>query len=217
MMKLYDFLPCPFGQKVRIVLAEKSLTYELIQIDLAQGDQRRPEFQRLNPFARVPVLVDEDTTVYDSTIIIEYLEDEYPEPPVLPTIGSSALRARARLFEDFADASFTPQVGQLMAEMARAEGERDQARLQRLHRLIERALDYLNHELTGQQFLAGDFSVADIGFVPRVLVLGDLGIEASINRPNVDAWIKRMLERPSIQSLQGVTLEPLAGVYSTGV
>ena len=212
MMKLYDFLPCPFGQKVRIVLAEKSLTYELIQIDLAQGDQRRPEFQRLNPFARVPVLVDEDTTVYDSTIIIEYLEDEYPEPPVLPTIGSSALRARARLFEDFADASFTPQVGQLMAEMARAEGERDQARLQRLHRLIERALDYLNHELTGQQFLAGDFSVADISFVPRILVLGDLGIEASTNRPNVDAWIKRLLERPSIQSLQGVTLEPLAGV-----
>jgi glutathione S-transferase len=211
-MKLYDFLPCPFGQKVRIVLAEKSLTYELIQIDLAQSDQRRPEFQRLNPFARVPVLVDEDTTVYDSTIIIEYLEDEYPEPPVLPTIGSSALRARARLFEDFADASFTPQVGQLMAEMARAEGERDQARLQRLHRLIERALDYLNHELTGQQFLAGDFSVADISFVPRMLVLGDLGIEASTNRPNVDAWIKRMLERPSIQSLQGVTLEPLAGV-----
>ena len=212
MMKLYDFLPCPFGQKVRIVLAEKSLTYELIQIDLAQSDQRRPEFQRLNPFARVPVLVDEDTTVYDSTIIIEYLEDEYPEPPVLPTIGSSALRARARLFEDFADASFTPQVGQLMAEMARAEGERDQARLQRLHRLIERALDYLNHELTGQQFLAGDFSVADISFVPRILVLGDLGIEASTNRPNVDAWIKRLLERPSIQSLQGVTLEPLAGV-----
>ncbi len=212
MMKLYDFLPCPFGQKVRIVLAEKSLTYELIQIDLAQSDQRRPEFQRLNPFARVPVLVDEDTTVYDSTIIIEYLEDEYPEPPMLPTIGSSALRARARLFEDFADTSFTPQVGQLMAEMARAEGDRDQARLQRLNRLIERALDYLNHELTGQQFLAGEFSVADISFAPRILVLGDLGIAPSTNRPNVDAWIKRMLERPSIQSLQGVTFEPLAGV-----
>jgi glutathione S-transferase len=212
MMKLYDFLPCPFGQKVRIVLAEKSLTYELIQIDLAQSDQRRPEFVRLNPFARVPVLVDEDTTVYDSTVIIEYLEDEYPEPPVLPTIGSSALRARARLFEDFADTSFTLQVGQLMTEMARPEAERDQGRVQRLHRLIERALDYVNHELTGQQFLAGDFSVADIAFAPRLLVLGELGLDASINRPNVDAWIKRMLERPSIQSLQGVTLEPLAGV-----
>src|SRR5260221_6921002 len=130
MMKLYDFLPCPFGQKVRIVLAEKSLTYELIQIDLAQNDQRRPEFLRPNPFARVPVLVDEDTTVYDSTIIIEYLEDEYPEPPVLPTIGSSALRAPARLFEDFADASLTPQVAQLMAPIPPADGAPVQARLQ---------------------------------------------------------------------------------------
>lgn len=212
MMKLYDFLPCPFGQKVRIVLAEKSLTYELIQIDLAQGDQRRPEFLRLNPFASVPVLVDEDSTVYDSTVIVEYLEDEYPEPPVLPAVGSSALRARARMFEDFADNSFTPQVGQLMAEMARAEAERDQARLQRLHRGIERALDYLNHELTGQQFLAGDFSIADIGFAPRVLVLGNLGLAAGVNRPNVDAWIKRMVQRPSIESLQGLTIEPLAGI-----
>ena len=158
------------------------------------------------------MLVDEDTTVYDSTIIVEYLEDEYPEPPVLPAIGASALRARARLFEDFADTSFTPQVGQLMAEMARAEGDRDQGRLQRLHRSIERALDYLNHELTGQQFLAGEFSVADIGFAPRDAGAERAGLEASNNRPNVDAWIKRMLERPSIQSLQGVTLEPLAGV-----
>src|ERR1700688_1907895 len=212
MIKLYDFLSCPYGQKVRIVLAEKALTYDLVPVDLTQHENRKPEFVRLNPFARVPVLVDDDTTVYDSTVINEYIEDEYPEPPVLPAIGSSAMRARARLFEDFADTSFTPQVGQLMAEMARAEGDRDQGRLQRLHRSIERALDYLNHELTGQQFLAGDFSVADIGFAPRMLVLGELGLDASSNRPNVDAWIKRMLERPSIQSLQGVTLEPLAGV-----
>lgn len=211
-MKLYDFLPCPFGQKVRIVLAEKALSYELVQVDLAQGEQRRPEFLRLNPFGRVPVLVDEDTTVYDSTIIIEYLDDEYPEPPMLPSVGSSALRARARMFEDFADTSFTPQVGQLMAEMARPEGERDQARLQRLHRSIERVFDYLNYELNGQQFLAGDFSVADIGFAPRMLVVGELGLEASANRPNLDAWLKRLIERPSIQSLQGVTIQPLAAV-----
>jgi glutathione S-transferase len=212
MMKLYDFLPCPFGQKVRIVLAEKSLTYELVAVDLAQGEQRRPEFLRLNPFGRVPVLVDEDSTVYDSTIIIEYLEDEYPEPPVLPGLGSSALRARARLFEDFADTSFTPQVGQLMAEMARPDAERDQSRLQRLQRAIERVFDYLNYELNGQQFLAGEFSVADIGFAPRMLVVGQLGLEIGANRPNLDGWFKRLMERPSIQSLEGVTIEPLAGI-----
>src|SRR6266436_3438780 len=121
MMKLYDFPPCPFGQKVRIVLAEKGLAYEFVQVDLSQGEQRRPEFLRLNPFGRVPVLVDEETTIYDSTIINEYLEDEYPEPPVLPAIGSSALRARARSLEDFADTSFTLQVGQLIGEMGKTE------------------------------------------------------------------------------------------------
>jgi RNA polymerase-associated protein len=212
MIKLYDFLPCPFGQKVRIVLAEKSLEFELIPVDITQGEQRKPEFVRLNPYARVPVLVDEDTTVYDSTIIDEYLDDEYPEPPVLPAVGSSALRARARLFEDFADNSFTPQVGQLMVEMHKAEAERDANRMARLRQSVDRVLDYLNHELQGQQYLATEFSVADIGFVPRLLVLRALEIDPGINRSNVDAWLKRILERPSIQGLEGITVDPGAGV-----
>jgi glutathione S-transferase len=212
MMKLYDFLPCPFGQKVRIVLAEKGLSYELIEVDLAQGEQRRAEFLRLNPFARVPVLVDEDSTIYDSTIIAEYLEDEYPEPPLLPAIGASALRAMARSWEDFADTSFTIQVGQLMAEASKSEDERDSNRVQRLQQSVERMLNFLNHQLQGQDFLAAQFSVADIGFVPRLLVLKDLGIDPGLSRSNVDAWIQRMLERSSIQNLQGVTSELLAGI-----
>lgn len=212
MIKLYDFLPCPFGQKVRIILAEKGLSYELVQIDFTQGEQRKPDFLRLNPFGRVPVLVDEDTTVYDSTIIAEYLEDEYPEPPLLPAVGASALRARARTWEDFADTSFTPQVGQLMGEMGKPEGDRDPARLQRIHRSIERALDFLNHELQGQEYLAQQFSIADIGFVPRLVVLKDLGLDPGQNRANVEAWLNRMIDRPSIQSLEGLTVQLLAGI-----
>jgi len=211
-MKLYDFLPCPFGQKVRIVLAEKGLSYELVQIDLTQGEQRRPEFRRLNPFGRVPVLVDEDITVYDSTIIAEYLEDEYPEPPLLPAIGSSALRAQARTWEDIADTSFTVQVGQLMTEMGKAESDRDSNRIQRLQQWIEQMLSFLNHQLQAQDFLASQFSVADIGFVPRLLLLKELGVDPVANRGNIDGWFKRLLERPSIQNLQGVTLEPVAGI-----
>ncbi len=212
MIKIYDFLPCPFGQKVRIVLAEKGLSYDLVQVDITKGEHRRSEFLRLNPYGRVPVLVDDETTVYDSTIINEYLEDEYPEPPVLPPVGSSALRARARLFEDFADTSFTPQVGQLMAEMDKHEEERSAERVQRLHQGIERMLDYLNHELQGQQFLASEFSVADVGFAPRLLVLPLLGMEPGQNRPNLDGWMKRLLERTSVKNLTGISVEPLAGI-----
>jgi glutathione S-transferase len=209
MIKLYDFLPCPFGQKVRIVLAEKSLSYDLAVVDISKGEHRQ---LTLNPFRRVPILVDEDTVVYDSTIINEYLDDEYPDPPILPRIEFSSQRARARLFEDFADTSFTPQVGQFMAEMAKSEGERDQNRVARLRQIIEQALNYINRELQGQSFLAGEFSVADIGFVPRLVVLKSLGIDAGSGRSNLEAWMKRLLDRPSIQSLEGVVLEPVAGV-----
>lgn len=212
MITLYDFLPCPFGQKIRIVLAEKGLTYSLSEVNLALGEQRRPEFLRLNPYGKVPVLVDDETTVYDSTIIAEYLEDEYPEPPLLPPVGQSALRARARVFEDFSDNSFTPQVGQLMAEMAKSEAERDAARVQRLQQSVERMLDYLNRELQGQQFLASEFSVADVGFAPRLLVLRNLGIDPTVNRGNIESWLARLIERPCIQSLQGITTDSLAGV-----
>src|SRR6202047_418775 len=107
MIKLYDFLSCPYGQKVRIVLAEKALTYDLVNVDLTQHENRKPDFLRLNPFGRVPVLVDDDTTIYDSTIINEYLDDEYPEPPVLPAIGSRALRARAGTLADLRDTACT--------------------------------------------------------------------------------------------------------------
>jgi glutathione S-transferase len=212
MMKLYDFLPCPFGQKVRVVLAEKGLSYDLVPIDLAQGEQRKPEFRRLNPFGRVPVLVDEDVTVYDSTIIAEYLEDEYPEPPLLPAVGSSALRARGRMWEDFADSSFTPRVGQLMAELTKPEGDRDGSRVQFLQQQIEQMLTFLNHELQGQDYLVGQFSVADIAFVPRLVVLRDLGVDIAQNRPNIDAWAKRMIDRPSIQNLDGLTSQFVAGI-----
>src|ERR1039457_6782079 len=127
MIKLYDFLSCPYGQKVHIVLAEKALTYELVAVDLTQHENRKPDFLWLNPFGGVPVHVDDDSTIYD-----EYLEDEYPEPPVLPPIGSSAMRSRSRRFEDFADTSFTPTIGQLIAEVSKPEGQRDQNREQRL-------------------------------------------------------------------------------------
>jgi len=212
MMKLYDFLPCPFGQKVRIMLAEKGLSYELLEVDLSQGEQRRPDFLRLNPFGRVPVLVDEDTTIYDSTIIGEYLEDEYPEPPLLPALTSSGLRAQARMWEDLADTSFTVQVGQLMAEMGKNEGERDSNRVQRLQQSIDRLLAFLNHQLQSQEYLASQFSVADIGFIPRILVLSELGIDATLNRGNIDGWLKRLLDRPSIHNLEGITAQLLAGV-----
>ena len=84
MLKLHDYPDCPFCQKVRVVLAEKDLEFEKVFVDLRKQEQKAPEFLRMNPYGKVPVLTDEDEVVYDSTIINEYLEDEYPLPRLTP-------------------------------------------------------------------------------------------------------------------------------------
>src|SRR5713226_5820347 len=163
-MKLYDYPQCPFGQKVRIVLAEKELSYELVNVDLRRGEQKRPEFLKLNPFGKVPVLVDDEVIVYDSTIINEYLEDEYPHPPLMPT--DSAARARVRTFEDYADNAFIPVTGLIMQELRKPEAERDADKLASARQQVARMLAVIDGSLAGRSWLVGDFpgnfSLADV-------------------------------------------------------
>ena len=128
MIKLYDFPQSPHCQKVRLALTEKDLSYEKVFVDLTKNEQKTPEFLRLNPYAKVPVLIDDDEIVYDSTIINEYLEDEYPHPPLMPT--QSGERARVRMFEDFADNSFTAQGNLLVAELRKPAEQVDRERVQ---------------------------------------------------------------------------------------
>ena len=201
-MKLYDYAQCPFGQKVRIVLAEKELSYEFANVDLRKGEQRRPEFLRLNPFGKVPVLEDEGVVIYDSTVINEYLEDEYPHPSLLP--GESGLRARVRSLEDLADLRFILPVGVLMAEVRKPEGERDNEKIRRSREEVEWTLAFLNSQIGEQAYLAGEFSLADAAFAPRLMVLAAVGVEVKPQWEPLRRWIERLAARPSLQKLEGL-------------
>lgn len=199
MIRLYDYPDCPFCQKVRVVLAEKDLEFERVHVDLRKGEQKAPEFLKLNPYGKVPVLIDEDVVVYDSTIINEYLDEEYPNPPLMPE--DSAGRARVRLLEDFSDNSFIPPAGIVLAEVHKPEAERDAEKIRKYQGEIGRVLARLEGALEGKQFLVGDFGLADIAFVPRVMILGQLGVELDVRLHNVAAWIARLRDRPSVRSL----------------
>jgi len=199
MIKLYDHPDCPFCQKVRVVLAEKELEFERVHVDLRAGEQRTPEFLKMNPYGKVPVLVDDDLVVYDSTIINEYLEDEYPAPSLMPE--DSAGRARVRMLEDYCDNSFLPVAGLVLAELAKPEAERDTERLQRYQAEIGRGLARLETLFDGKEFLVGEFSLADVAFVPRLLILPQMGVEVDPRLRQVAAWIDRLRERPSVQTL----------------
>lgn len=198
-MRLYDSPDCAFCQKVKVVLWEKDLEFETVVVDLKAGEQKTPEFLKLNPYGKVPVLIDDETVVYDSTIINEYIEDEYPEPPLLPR--DSSLRARARLLEDYCDNSFIPSADFVLMQLAKPEAERDQDRLARYRLEVQRGLARLEAFLDGKEYLVGDFSIADIAFVPRVLMLGRLGVEVDPRLRHVIGWINRLRERPSVKRL----------------
>src|SRR2546427_11180485 len=200
MLKLYDYPDCPFCQKVRVMLAEKDLEYEKIFVDLRKQEQKSPDFLRLNPYGKVPVLIDDEEVVYDSTIINEYLEDESPRPPLLP--AQSGERARVRMFEDFADNMFTAQGNLLVAELRKPAEQADRERVQRYRADLLRVLEFLERQLEGKEYIARTFSLADLAFVPRLLMLPNLGVEIPARLTSVLAWSERLKQRPSVKQLQ---------------
>jgi glutathione S-transferase len=203
MLKLYDSPECPFCQKTRIVLAEKDLSYELAPVDLQAGEQKRPEFLKLNPFGKVPVLIDDEVIVYDSTIINEYLEDEYPHPQLMPS--DSAARARVRTFEDYADNAFIPLTGTIMRELRKPEAERDQEKLTTSRQQVVGMLSVIDGSLAGRNWLVGNFSLADVAFAPRVVILSSLGVTLDPEWRNVAGWIQRLNQRASVHDLTGLS------------
>jgi glutathione S-transferase len=201
-MELYDYPDCPFAQKVRVVLAEKELEYEKVFVDLRTGEHRQnAEFLKLNPYGKVPVLIDDEVVVYDSTIINEYLEEEYPHPALMPE--DSSARARVRTLEDYCDNSFLPSAGFVQAELSKPQGEQDAERLQRYRNELTRGLKRLEGFLGGKEYLvSGQFSLADIAFVPALLILPRLGVEVDPSLRGVSAWINRLKQRPSVRALE---------------
>ncbi len=199
-MILYDSRDCPYGMKVRIVLAEKELDHTVREVDLSSGQHRQAEFLKLNPFGKVPVLVDDDLVVYDSTIINEYLDDEYPAPGLRPA-EDSGLRARMRLLEDYADVAFTMPALAIRRELAKDPQDRDDARLQTARDVVQKGLAMLDRELHGREYLIDTFSLADVAFAPTALQLDALGVRVEASHTALKAWINRLASRPSIGSV----------------
>ena len=93
MMTLYSGTTCPFSQRCRIVLYEKGMDFEIVDIDL---DNKPEDLVIMNPYNRTPVLVERDLALFESNIINEYIDDRFPHPQLMP--ADPVMRARARLF-----------------------------------------------------------------------------------------------------------------------
>jgi glutathione S-transferase len=198
-MKLYAGKLSLFTWKVRMALAEKGLVYETVIVPFSRSTWyvKPPELLAMNPKGQVPVLVDGDLAIYDSTIILEYLEDRWPEPALYPR--DPAARARCRQLEAAADEIFFPHVWELIDEVFRKSdpAARDAARVARATEALRRQYVQLERVLGDRDYLSGEFGVADIGYFLTASFAGNLGAPVPAECPRLGAWYARVGARPS--------------------
>lgn len=200
-MKLYSGPLSLFTAKVRIALAEKGLAYERIEVGWSLRDRylpHHPDVVALNPKREVPVLVDGDVVVTDSTRILEYLEDRSPAVPLFP--ADAAGRARTRRFEAWADEELFPAIWVFIEEaFYPAEEGRDEARLETARAELDAHHAFLDKELTDREWLAGDrFTVADIGAFVLISAVATMGAGPDPGRGALLAWMQRCGARPAV-------------------
>jgi glutathione S-transferase len=194
-MRLYD-LPCAPGcQQVRIVLAEKGLSYE--RHIVLPGQEHEAWYQELNPLARVPTLVDRDLILREPSVITEYLEEAYPDRPMMPVAPGE--RAIARMVVSFVEQYLAPPMEDLQAALdAGASGGEE---LDELRADCSLAFELLGDQLaSGQAFAAGErYTLADAALIPYLFELpAVLDLEEAIEtQAPVAAYRTRVAERPS--------------------
>jgi glutathione S-transferase len=206
-MLLYSGPLSLFSRKVEIALAEKHLPYERIMVPFSQTKgyaPKHPAVVTANPKRQVPVLVDGDLTLYDSTVIIEYLNDKYPNPPLLPQ--EARTRARCRLLELEADEVLLIPIRALMfrtelpVEDAARREEQEHAAVQ-AEKVILENYQSLAAKLGAQDYFCGTFSVADIATFMNVHHGLRLGAPSLASHHTLSAWCARLAQRPSIATV----------------
>ncbi len=200
---LYHLWLSPYSRKVRVMLKEKNLDFEM---KVEKVWQRRPEFLALNPAGTVPVLVEENGAVIaDSGVICEYLEESYPERPL---IGASALeRAEVRRLVCWFDQKFGREVsdnlfGEKIMKRFLGRGEPNSSAIRAGYANIQYHLEYIGWLTERRRYLAGvSFSLADIAAASHLSALDYIGDVPWDAYPPAKDWYARIKSRPSFRPL----------------
>ena len=190
MIVLYSAKRCPFAFRTRLVLQEKQLDYQHIEIDLGN---KPAEFLRISRYGKVPALIDGDSHIYESAIINEYLDEQYPEPALMPK--TPAERAYARIWIDFANTRLMP--ASYRVAFGRTEQDKEAARGE-----FAKYIAMVGEELAQGPWFSGDsFSLVDVTYAPFFSRLSRFeGIDIPTN---VIDWLHRIAARPAYERAVG--------------
>jgi glutathione S-transferase len=204
-LRLYSGPLSMFGAKVQIAMREKGLDFELVMVPFKTSyDPKHPEVLRINPKRQVPVLVDGDLELFDSTQIFEYLEDRKPDPALWPRAIKA--RARARLLELKSDEVYFPHIIRLMG----LQGDLDSADAAAAKAGAAAFCRDIEAQIADDQYLCGEFTFADVAFYMAQLFGERLGAPLDGSTPKLSAWRARLSARPSFRAVVKPMMEFLA-------
>jgi RNA polymerase-associated protein len=187
-MTLFSKPTCIHSHRTRLVLAEKNINIEISDVD---GPDLPEDLLDLNPYHTVPTLVDRDLVLYDSRVIIEYLDERFPHPPLMPVDPVTRAQFRLALFRIEMD-------WYQLAEQFEADGERKLATKPRkmLRDSILASVDLFSAK---NYFLSDDFSLVDCSIAPILWRMPVYGIELGSQAEPIEMYMKRVFERRSFQ------------------
>jgi RNA polymerase-associated protein len=189
MMNLYSGTTCPFSHRCGIVLYEKQMDFQVIDVDLFNKPE---DIAVINPYNRVPVLVDRDLVLYESNIINEYIDERFPHPQLMP--GDPVDRARVRLFLLNFEKELFVHVTTLESRAAKGnEKALEKARSHIRDRLTQLAPVFLKNKY----MLGENFSMLDVAIAPLLWRLDYYGIDLSKNAAPLLKYAERIFSRPA--------------------
>ncbi len=196
MIRLYT-AKAPNGPKVSIALEELGLDYEVKRVDIANGEQKTPEFLALNPNNKIPVIDDDGLVIWESGAILLYLTEKYGKGEILSLDPKKRIEAIQYAF--FQTGGIGPNLGRLGAAL-RKEGEKNQEMIEIFGGEITRLLGVLESILSdGREYLTGEYSIGDIMHYPWLVIPLNLKMPQIMERKRVVEWLERIGKRPAVQ------------------
>jgi len=184
MITLYSDPRCPNSHRTRIVLAEKELPIKLIELE---PDNLPADFLELNPYGKLPTVVDRDIVFFEPSVVNEYLDERYPHPALKP--GSPAERAQMRLAILRIEEELYPLYFNIMA------GRKKSDSLKKLKEYFGVLDTYLSRQ---EYFIGSQYTLADITIAPILYRLAPMGVRTASWR-HVEAYMDRLFARPAFE------------------
>ena len=196
-MTLYSNPTCFYSHRARLVMAEKSISIDVIDVDAANPPE---DLLDLNPYHSVPTLIDRDLVLYDSRVIIEYLDERFPHPPLMPV--DPVTRAQFRLALYRIEKDWYSQASQIDSAV-------DKRQATRARKILGESIIASNEVFAMKKFfLSDEFSLVDCSIAPILWRLPLYGIELGGQAKAIEKYMVHVFSRPSFQiSLSELELE----------